>query len=531
MQRPTPSWLKDAVIYEIYPQSFCDTNADGIGDLQGIISKLDYVQSLGCNAIWLNPCFESPFGDAGYDVSDFCKVAPRYGTNDDLVRLFNEAHQRDIKIILDLVAGHTSIEHPWFRESAKHERNPYSDYYIWTSSAWESPGEDLFPIRGHSERNGGYLPNFFHFQPALNFGFAEPDPLFPWQQPATAPGPQALRQELIKIMKFWLDLGCDGFRVDMAESLIKGKGKAKLNAMRAFWKEIRMWFDTEWPEAVLISEWSRPHEAIEAGFHIDFLIHFGQPAYNSLFRPVVLGEPVPGNEHYFSAEGKGDITIFTGYYDAAYESTRDIGYISIPTGNHDIVPRLADNRTPEQLRVALTFLFTMPGIPVIYQGDEFGLHSTPDLPSKEGGYERTAVRTPILWDKGMPGAGFSAADPSGFYLPLGDHGEKADIASQERDPASILNFTRRLVNLRHEHPALGSEGRYRTLFAEAKKYPFVYERELDGSHYQIAINPTNQALDHAFESVGEVILSQNASSVGGGKYALGATSYLILKVT
>lgn len=531
MQRPTPSWLKNAVFYEIYPQSFCDTNADGIGDLQGVIAKLDYVRSLGCNAIWLNPCFESPFGDAGYDVSDFCKVAPRYGTNEDLVRLFEEAHKRGIKIILDLVAGHTSVDHPWFKESARHERNEYSDYYIWTSSAWEAPGEDLFPIRGHSERNGGYLPNFFHFQPALNFGFAEPDPRFPWQQPASAPGPQAVRQELIKIMKYWLDLGCDGFRVDMAESLIKGKGEAKLNAMRGFWQDIRAWFDKDWPEAVLIAEWSKPHEAIEAGFHIDFLIHFGQPAYNSLFRTVVLGEAVPGGGYYFSPDGNGDITIFTGYYDGTYEATRELGYISIPTGNHDIVPRLADHRTPEQLRVALAFLFTMPGIPVIYQGDEIALHSSPNLPSKEGGYERTSVRTPVLWDASQPGAGFSQAEPTKFYLPLGQHGPKADVASQEADPESILHFTRKLVQLRKDHPALGSEGLYRSVLAESKTYPFVYERELDGAKYQIAVNPTENAVEHTFEKDGEVVLSQNVKALGSGKHTLGGASYVILKIS
>lgn len=136
------TWLNNAIFYEIYPQSFCDSNGDGIGDIPGIISKLDYVKSLGCNALWINPCFDSPFKDAGYDVRDYKKVAPRYGTNEDLQQLFQVAHEKGIHVLLDLVPGHTSEEHPWFLESAKAEKNEYSDRYIWTSNAF-MPGDEL----------------------------------------------------------------------------------------------------------------------------------------------------------------------------------------------------------------------------------------------------------------------------------------------------------------------------------------------------------------------------------------------------
>ena len=149
----SPEWLKDTVFYEIYPQSFQDTNGDGIGDLQGIIDRLDYIRDLGCNALWINPCFDSPFMDAGYDVRDYKKVAPRYGTNEDLYRLFEEAHGRGIRVLLDLVPGHTSDQHFWFRESAKEERNKYSDRYIWTGHAFE--GIEGRPyISGMTERAG-----------------------------------------------------------------------------------------------------------------------------------------------------------------------------------------------------------------------------------------------------------------------------------------------------------------------------------------------------------------------------------------
>mgnify|MGYP002618311340 CR=1 FL=1 len=146
-------WLDNAIFYEIYPQSFNDTNGDGIGDFNGIIEKLDYIKKLGCNAIWINPCFESPFGDAGYDVSDYCKAAPRYGTNEDLKHLFDEAHKRDMHVLLDLVPGHTSVQHEWFKQSMKAEKNEFTDRYVWTDNVWVQP-EGYGTIRGISDRNG-----------------------------------------------------------------------------------------------------------------------------------------------------------------------------------------------------------------------------------------------------------------------------------------------------------------------------------------------------------------------------------------
>lgn len=165
-----PQWLNDSVFYEIYPQSFYDTNGDGIGDLNGIIEKLDYVKGLGCNAIWLNPVYDSPFMDAGYDVRDYKKVAPRYGTNDDLVRLFDEAHKKGMKILLDLVPGHTSDTHPWFLESKKAQKSEYTNRYIFTKSVWDAPPQYRM-MCGICERDGNYLVNYFSSQPALNYGF------------------------------------------------------------------------------------------------------------------------------------------------------------------------------------------------------------------------------------------------------------------------------------------------------------------------------------------------------------------------
>ena len=209
MNTAFPSWLDDAVFYEIYPQSFMDSNNDGIGDFEGIIQKLDYIKGLGCTAIWLNPCFESPFGDAGYDVADYYKAAPRYGTNDDLKRLFDEVHRRDMHILLDLVPGHTSVRHEWFIQSMKAQRNEYSDRYIWTDSIWEEP-TGLASIRGISDRDGSCGVNFFSHQPALNYGYYKPDPEKKWQQSITDEGPQATINAMKDIMRFWLKMGCDG---------------------------------------------------------------------------------------------------------------------------------------------------------------------------------------------------------------------------------------------------------------------------------------------------------------------------------
>ena len=206
-RNPRPSWLSNAVFYEIYPQSFADSNGDGIGDIPGITAKLDYIKDLGCNAIWLNPCFESPFKDAGYDVSDYKKVAARYGTNEDLVALFEAAHQRGMHVLLDLVPGHTSEEHDWFRHSSEAERNAYSDRYIWTDS-WIAGGDGLPFVGGESPRDGTYILNFFKCQPALNYGFAHPTRS--WQQPTLGPEAKATCDAMVDVMRFWLSLAGSG---------------------------------------------------------------------------------------------------------------------------------------------------------------------------------------------------------------------------------------------------------------------------------------------------------------------------------
>ena len=484
-------WLEEAVFYQIYPQSFYDANNDGIGDIQGIIEKLDYIESLGVNAIWLNPCFVSPFQDAGYDVADFYKVAPRYGTNRDLKRLFTKAHRRGIRICLDLVAGHTSIEHSWFKASCQHEPNEYSDRYIWTNSAWDGGDDSLRFVRGYAERDANFATNFFYSQPALNYGFAKPDPLKPWQQPLDAPGPLATRAELKKIMAFWLDMGADGFRVDMAGSLVKNDPKRKMTIN--LWREIREWLDEKFPEAVLISEWADPAQAISAGFHVDFMLPFANSGYRSLF----FSQHSPAC--FFDTCGEGTITEFMEEFQGHYRKTGR-GYISIPSGNHDM-QRLNTNRSKRDLEVIFTFLMTWPGVPFIYYGDEIGMRFIRDLPSKEGGYGRTGSRTPMQWADAR-NAGFSKASPKKIYLPIDPRQNRPTVKEQDARPASLLNHVRGLTELRKSSPALTASGKMIPLFAEPNKCPFVFLRQKGREKYLVALNPSNRKCSVSVEIKG-----------------------------
>ena len=313
-----PEWLKKAVFYEIYPQSFQDSNGDGIGDFRGIEQRLDYLVALGVNAIWMNPCFDSSFFDAGYDVRDYFKTAPRYGSNEDLKELLQSAHRRGMHVLLDLVPGHTAVDHPWFIESCRDEKNEYSDRYIWRSGGpWGQSYQGIASfLCGISERPGAVAVNCFSTQPALNYGFGQVTE--DWQFPADSPEAEKTRLLMENIMRFWLESGCDGFRVDMAASLVK-EDPGQECTMR-IWRKIRAFLDREFPEAVLISEWGDPKNALKAGFHMDFLLHGGPTHYMDLFR----------RRPYFSSREKGDLTDFVQYYESAWAETSELGLICIP---------------------------------------------------------------------------------------------------------------------------------------------------------------------------------------------------------
>lgn len=497
------NWLNDAVVYEIYPQSFYDTNGDGIGDLQGIIEKLDYIEGLGFTAIWLNPINASSFRDAGYDVTDFYSVASRYGTNDDYKALCDEVHKRGMKIIFDLVAGHTSIDHPWFQQSAKVEKNEYTNRYIWTTPTFnKGPG-----ITALGEREEKCINNFFWSQPALNYGYAHPNPANPWELPVTHPDCVAMKEELKKIIDFWTDLGTDAFRVDMAASLIKGDTDG--TAMQAFWNEIRTHMEQRNPDILLISEWGTPDQAIKSGFHLDFLLHYGPIAYTSLFR-YEKGRNTfsdKGGNSYFNKNGKGNINEYLDRFLYDLKETRGKGYIGMITGNHDM-QRLGYLREADELKVCMAFLFTMPGVPFVYYGDEIGMDYIVGLPSKEGGYIRTGSRTPMQWNH-EKNHGFSESDTP--YLPTDSRADAPTVEDQEKDENSLLSFVKKLITLHRETPALHAEADFNVLMPG---YPFVYERMAEGKKLLIAINPSQYRHYYDAPKLGKILFSQNVEQAG-----------------
>lgn len=493
-----PKWLDNAVFYEIYPQTFLDTNADGIGDFRGIIRKLDYIRDLGFNALWINPCFDSPFGDAGYDVADYYTVAPRYGTNEDLRELFVEAHKRGIHVLLDLVPGHTSVECKWFKESLKPERNAYSDRYVWTDSIWESP-EGMGCLRGISQRDGACALNFFSCQPALNYGFNVRTR--PWQQSPEDEGPRATVEAMMDVMRFWLTMGCDGFRVDMAASLVKNDPDNE--ATIALWQKIHGALAKEFPEAAMVSEWGEPEKSLRGGFHMDFLLHFGPSHYNDLFRC---------DEPFFSDRGLGDASAFVEKYLESREQAGPDGLICIPSGNHDMV-RLAKHVEGEQKKLAFAFLLTMPGAPFVYYGDEIGMRYVEGLTSVEGGYERTGARSPMQWDDGV-NAGFSAAAKEKLYIAQDPAADRPTVKAQLLDPDSQLNQVKSLISLRQNHPALGNRSGIRFVSKGAPKNVLAYERFCEGERLLVVLNPYRESIGFCYDGkLGEAVYTFGAPAV------------------
>ena len=473
-------WLKNAVFYEIYPQSFNDTNADGIGDFNGIIEKLDYIKDMGFTAIWMNPCYASPFSDAGYDVEDYYSVAPRYGTNEDIKRLFEEVHKRGMHIILDLVPGHTAITCKWFQESQKHDKNEYSGRYIWTNSIWT--GCDGIPsvsgtLRGLSERNGCCALNYYSTQPALNYGFAKVTA--DWQSSVDSEDALSTREEILNIIRFWLSMGCDGFRVDMAGSLVKNDEGQKETIK--LWQDLFAVVNKEFPESAFVSEWGEPDKALLAGYDMDFLLHFGPSHYNDLFRC---------ENPYFAHEGGGDLSEFFGLYMENYKKTNGKGLICLPSGNHDMA-RLAHKLDETEIKIAFAFIMSMPGVPFVYYGDEIGMRYLEGIKSVEGGYNRTGARSPMQWDNTV-NSGFSAAPSDKLYIMIDPSKDRPTVKAQQEDENSILNELKRQIAVRKSNEILQESAEFEPVYIEKSAYPLVYRRNGKNGSILVAINPTDK---------------------------------------
>jgi glycosidase len=526
------AWLKDSVIYQIFLPSFADGDADGIGDLVGAIAHLDHLEWLGIDVVWFNPCFTSPFRDAGYDVADYLTVAPRYGTNDDMAAFIAEAKKRGIRVLLDLVAGHTSVEHPWFQASAA---DPDDDRYVWS----DRPGDGFVPSPG--TRRGYYLKNFFDEQPALNFGYARTDDAEPWRQPVDAPGPKANRAALCEIMAYWLDRGVAGFRVDMAYSLVKDD--PDFSATADLWADLRAWVEARYPDAVLVPENDyrlAPGMGARAGFDADFFLVI-ERAHGLLFNNGGAGTLATLPDHtacYFDSSAPDpDATL--GAFLQAWKKHQDGSggsrLVVLPTADHDFSRLATPPRTTAELGAAFAFLLTWGSIPSIYYGDEIGMRYLTGLPEREGsrwspGFNRAGCRTPMQWDAARPNAGFSAAPVEQLYLPQDPDPNRPTVAAQHGDPASTLNRVRRLLRLRRSTPELRTTS---TTTVLAEGYPFVYLR---GDHHLVVVNPagTRRSVDirslahrtaHALEVSGVSVADGRveAAAFGYGVFSLDPT--------
>ncbi len=499
-----PKWLKDAVFYEIYPQSFQDSNGDGIGDIPGMESRLDYIASLGCNALWINPVYDSPFRDAGYDVRDYYKIAPRYGTNEDMYHFFSAAHERGIKVLMDLVPGHTSDEHAWFQQSKLAEENEYSDRYVWTNGAFVGIADHPY-ISGMCEREGAYMLNFFASQPALNYGWGVV--CEPWQCAADSSAAKATAKALKDIMRFWLDHGCDGFRVDMADSLVKNDDDDK-HATARIWKDVRKMLDQDYPEAALVSEWCNPNSAINlGGFHMDFYLDHQGNGYNQLLRSA----------HPFFRTDDGDIQNFLKDYMPKYARSKDHGYISMFTCNHD-TPRLPKYLNEQERRLFYAFLFTMPGVPFLYYGDEIGMRYL-SLKSVEGGYHRTGSRTPMQWNHDK-NHGFSTADT--IYIQQDTAIDAPTVEDQSSMDNSLLHYTKKWIALRHQYEDLQADETLHILHGE--KNILIYQR----GNMICALNTSSQP--YTFQTVPHVCIATSGDVKTDGKIVqMKETSFVLLK--
>ncbi len=498
--------FKDCIFYEIYPNSFFDSDGDGFGDLKGIEEKLDYIQNLGCNAIWLNPIYDSPFKDGGYDVRNPYKVSPRFGTNEDLKKLVETMHARGMRIFLDLIPGHMSIENKEFLDSASGVKNDNYDLFIWNDNPWVlENGYRL--ISGCYDRNGCYMVNFFAHQPAINYGFNKIEhPSWQTSYKDTKHG----KEYLEKIMKYWLSYDIDGFRVDMANSLVKNDGFDK-KATIELWNEIREDLKKDGSkEFYMTSEWSVPDQALHAGFDSDFCLDWVTNCTHRLFRQTEDGFKYP----LFHKYDENLYQLFLENFNYWIESWKNSnGRISFISGNHDTT-RIANFLDTEELKLAYLFILTMPGVPYIYYGDEIGMHTDLSLPSFEGGYQRTGSRTPMKWNESK-NAGFSTADKT--FLPVNQN--DSNVEKEIEDKNSLWTLINELIKIRKNDSDFTSDD-FKLLDGK-----LFYQRK---NNY-IAINLLDEEQVFKVPKEAKIVYSLGKVSLKEGKLVLAHHSAAIVK--
>jgi maltose alpha-D-glucosyltransferase/alpha-amylase len=453
-------WYKDAVFYEIYVRAFADGNGDGHGDFAGLTQKLDYLREVGVDCLWLMPMYSSPLLDDGYDIADYYNVHPDYGTLDNFKTLLAEAHARSLRVIADLVPNHTSGQHAWFQAARADRHSPYRDYYVWSDT--DSKYQDARIIFIDTEKSNWawdkvagqyYWHRFYSSQPDLNF-----------DNPA-------VRAEMLNIIKFWLDMGLDGFRVDAVPYLFEREGTSceNLPETHAYLKEMRRFVDEHYPGRILLAEanqWPqdlRPYFGEGDEFHMAF--HF--PVMPRIFmalaqadaRPVVeimsKTPPIPANAQWCTfLRNHDELTLemvteeerqwMWQHYAPEPRMRLNLGI------RRRLAPLLDGDR--HKIELAHSILFSLPGSPILYYGDEIGMGDNIGLDDRDG------VRTPMQWEAG-PNASFSGrgVPPERLYAPLIDDERfgyrTVNVAAQRADPGSLWHTLRHMIAVRKQHPA------------------------------------------------------------------------------
>jgi maltose alpha-D-glucosyltransferase/alpha-amylase len=453
-------WYKDAVFYQLHVKSFADSDADGVGDFRGLTSKLDHLASLGVDCLWLQPMYPSPFRDDGYDISDYTSIHPSYGTLQDFTDFLKQAHDRGLRVIIELVLNHTSDQHAWFQEARSSTDSPRRDWYVWSDTDDRYRGVRIIFIDTELSNwawdpvsKAYYWHRFFSHQPDLNY-----------DNPA-------VREEIWKVMKFWLDLGVDGFRVDAVPYLVEREGTSceNLPETHAVLKELRARLDANFKDRVLLAEanmWPedvRPYFGEGDEFHMSF--HF--PIMPRMFMALRLEDRKPLIdiiERTPNIPESCQWGLFLRNHDElTLEMVTDLErqymwdeYAQDPRAriNLGIRRRLATLLDGDRRRIELMIglLMSLPGSPILYYGDEIGMGDNVYLG------DRNSVRTPMQWSSGV-NAGFSTADPERLWLPLVSNAvfgyQAVNVESQQRNATSLLHWMRRLIEVRKQARIFG----------------------------------------------------------------------------
>ncbi len=508
-------WWKQAVFYQIYPLSFQDTTGNGKGDLQGIIDRLEYLQELGVDALWISPCFPSPMADGGYDVSDYTDIHPELGSLATLDQLLHSAHQRGLRVLLDFVPNHTSDQHPWFQESRQHRQSPTRDWYIWRDPGPQGglPNNWLGYFSGPAwewdpATQQYYLHSFLKEQPDLN-----------WRHPE-------VRQAMQTVLRFWLDRGVDGFRVDSVLPLVKDAlfRDDPLHVGQPIGKDMgpagmqNRRYSAHQPEVhTLLREWRAlldgyPGDRMMVGEVYTMDLALGATYYgrndesNLVLNMSLLNLP-------------WEARLIRQYVDGCETSLPAGAAPTLVLGSHD-EPRLASRLGEPQARVAVMMLLTLRGAPFLYYGDEIGMldgpipaHLQRDPWPKSSGlpqHSRDPARTPMQWDA-TPGAGFTSprvrSGTTESWLPVHPDYRERNVEAQLQQPRSMLNLYRKLLRLRRSSPAL-REGSYSPI-SEAPEGCFIYSRRHGNQDLLVALNfgGEDQVLALAGRRPGRILLS------------------------